>query len=742
MGAEDEAELYCARAELVLARDDVWPLREVPLDPDPLTPFANVFGRLRDDLEESAEVHVDLVPVPQRELMARRRKASQRLAEEHDPTSRGSVQRFIDGLLTGLGHPRSSKRGRGAPKGVARKQLRTEEKILSDALAKTTPHFEIQVLVRVRSAIEGRPKNHLQALLGCFDSWRGDNWWQVAGFRLFGKHFGADMPWRRRRFDRRIDQNRFRRRDNNIVAADEIAGLLKPPTANCPATNVVRTGGVVPPPPRRLPTFDHEGWQIPWGIVQDGGEARTVATRRDESLFSMSNGRSRYGKTETNLARFIHLARAGHGCLYLDPHADALARAKPYLTDQAGRVIELSIARGRADRQIAWNPFSMEGLGRADVEDKVSAIVDSFASAMRWSEINNRALSITQMTTQSLLQLALQLPDGLAPTIFQMATMLSREQWREAALPYLGPSLQDYWNTRFPKLSDEAITPITNVIDRLRGANSIAALLGSSTSTYDLRQAMDAGQVVLVRLRGNSQIDQLLASFVVYDLLRAVLSRWDMAPSQRRPFHVFLDEVQAYDSAVGGLLASALEQGGKYGLRLHLLCQQPDRLSRRTLEALLTNRSHLGSATVGHDSARLLATEFGREQVSPETIQGLDKYEFVSQVTDRGQLTTPFKMKGLHIPELFDAGDDEDVAELEAAIDANSGRRPVADVLGELAELDERILQALEAGDLQQADTAAAAAGADVVDIDAARNQPGGRSLRHSITGDDGKDRP
>jgi hypothetical protein len=50
-----------ARAELTLARDDRYPLREVPLDPDPLTGFARVMGRLHAERDEAVEVVVDLL---------------------------------------------------------------------------------------------------------------------------------------------------------------------------------------------------------------------------------------------------------------------------------------------------------------------------------------------------------------------------------------------------------------------------------------------------------------------------------------------------------------------------------------------------------------------------------------------------------------------------------------------------------------------------------------------------------
>lgn len=691
MASRDPDGRYVARAELALARDDIWPLRQVPLRPDPLTSFAHTFAGLRGDLHEEAVVALDLVPLTRGQQQRRRRRLVRTL------TGSGSRLQQIAGQFAAelAGKPRD--RGRvAAPSGVAALDQRDRDRTLAGALRDTHPHFQLQVLMRVRSDVEGRPEAHLQGLIACFETFAGDNYFRVVGRRIGPWFVGADVAWRRRAFDRRLDAHRWRPARNRVVAAGEIAGLLKPPTLHCTAPNVVRSGGVVPPPPRTLPAFQGRADQLPWGVVSHDDDQRTVAAWLDETFFTALFGRSRFGKTETALTRFVHVARTGHGCVFLDPHADALSRAKPYLTEVGDRVIELSIARGSAgSRQVGWNPFSMAGRTPEDVEDRAAAIVDSFAAAMRWGEINNRALSITQMTTQSLLELALALPDELAPTIFQMPTLLSDPDWRDAVVCHLSPSLRDYWTNRFPRLATEAITPITNVVDRLRSAPSITALLGQSRSTYSLRHAMDAGQIVLIRLRGTSQIDQLIASFVVYDLLAATLSRWDLPPHRRRPMHAFLDEVQSYDHSVRGLLASALEEGGKFGLRLHLTNQQPTRLSPQTLQAVLTNRSHLASTSVGYDSARLLAREWGG-QVAPETIMALDKYQFVSQVTMRGQLTSPFRMGGLSLEQTFGPpADPGQVADLEARIDRNSGRRPVTDVLDELATLDRRIVDHL-----------------------------------------------
>ena len=697
--------IHVARAELILARDDIWPLREVPLKPDPLTPFAYAFAELRDDLGDAAEVHLDLLPVSRGAIGRRRRRATAELGrggERSKTAGGGSGSGFVEQLLVGLGHGSATRKPPGRvqrAEGVARLDELDRERTLAKSLRITDPHFQMQLLVRTESEIKGRPQQLIQSFLSCFEQWGDENYLRVKGRRVFGRYLAADAIWSRALFDRRLERGIFRPgRRSQMVSAAQIGGLVKPATVQCAATNVVRTGGVVPAPPRTLPTFtEHSRQLMPWGIVSHDEDERLVGVHLDETFFTWTGGRSRYGKTETALCRFVHTARAGHGCLFLDPHADALARVKPYLASESKRVIELSIARGSGSgRQVGWNPFSMEGCSREDIEDKAAAIVDSFAAAMNWFSAGApRALTLMQNATLSLLELSHLLPDRIAPTVFQMTTLLSDEEWREAVLPKLSPSLQSFWTNRFPRMSEDAITPVTNVIDRMRGSESIAALLGSSRSTYNLREAMDDGKIVLVRLRGTGQIDQLMASFVVYDLLRAVLSRWDTEPDQRPPLHAYMDEVQSYDHSVRGLLASALEEGGKFGLRVHLMNQQPTRLSTQTLNAVLTNRSHLMSTNLGYESARLMAKEW-QGLVTPETIQELGKYEFITQVTWRGETTTPFRARGLLLENMYGEGaSGAELAALERAIDRNSGRRPIRETLDELALLDQRILDHL-----------------------------------------------
>jgi hypothetical protein len=683
LGKHVEKPRRAVRAELVLARPSVEPLERLELDPDPLQPFAAALKNVRAEHDDRAVICVDLLPAsPGEAERLRRRLLRQARRRQRSPRTLG---------LHGNGDRRGAE-----PVELA--ERRAEARALDAKLKDAGALFRMQVLVRCEAADAGRAKATLRSLLSAFDQLAGRNWLRPAGIAIGGLAFlGSDVPGRRWWLDRRVASGLFRPARQSAVTAREIAGFLKPPTVRCRAGNVLRSGALVAPAPP-LPEFRGQRGLIPLGRVATEQGERLAAVRAEDTFFSYVAGRSRYGKTELAIAQFTHLVRCGHGGLFLDPHEDALERIKGHL-DTHGlreRVVEINLARPAPGRQEAWNLFELSSNDPTEAERRVEAIVDAFASALRWDERNTRALTVTTQAAQALAGIAHRLPDELAPTIFQLPTLLSDERWREACLPFLPTAAQRFWTDRFPRLSEEAITPVTNLIDRLRASTPITALLGQSRSTYRVREAMDQGLIVLACPGSGGTRDRLIANLLVFDLLHAAKGRAGIPPAARRAFWVFLDEVQTYDGASSGNLAALLEQTAKYGIRAFLLNQNPERLAPVTLNAVTTNRSHLLATALNARAAALIAKEWGGAP-NPAALTRLPRYRFLCQVTHRGELSQPFQLHG--VP----AGD------LLASTDANAATAPVAPpatrepalapakALAHLETLDERILKALTA---------------------------------------------
>jgi hypothetical protein len=680
------------RAELRLARPSSEPLAQLPLQPDPLQSFAQVLARLNHEHGDRAEIAVDLLPT----VPATRRRLRRRLLKQ---------ARRLEGGVMGDGPDPRAGLGGGRPVGRRRPAEMVEQRAVRDELSaklvQAEPLFRLQILIRASSPERGSAVSCLHGLLGCFDAMQGANSLRVIGVRLMGLAFaGSDLPGRRAWFDRRMDTGLFRPGRKDYVTAREFAGFLKPPTVHCAAPEVLRLGPAVYPAPRALPTFTGQPGLIPLGRVESEDGERRVGLRAEDSFFSYIAGRSRWGKTELALNQFLHIVRSGHGGLILDPHLDAVKRVKACLTEPhiAERIIELDLVGPRSrDGQPGWNLFAARGLDPEAAERRVEAIVDSFASALQWGERNNRALTLTTQAAGALIELAAVLPDGLQPTIFQMPTLLGNPDWLAAALPYLSPARRQFFAERFPRLSEEAITPVTNLIDRLRSSTQLAALLGSQSSSYDIRRAMDERKIVLACPGAGGAKDKLVACLLVFDMLHAAKGRANVTPDQRPPFHLFLDEVQTYDGAAGGNLAALLEQTAKYGVRATLLNQNPERLTKQTLNALTTNRSHLITTALDAHAAGLIAREWGADPPA-SAITGLPRWRFIAQVTHKGALTSPFMFSGESIQDSYATSyQPEKVAEIQPAIDAASGRASAAETITQLDTLDQRIREHLEA---------------------------------------------
>ena len=668
------------RTELVLARPSVEPLARLALDPDPMQPFAAAMAALRPEHGERVWVCVDLLPTAGRRRSRLRRRLKRQAKRLHG--ERRSLMEILNN---------ERRRGRSDPAELLERRMVGEA--LDAKLRDAGPLFEAQILLRTEAAEKSRAKLAMQLLLAAFEPLASHNWLRPSGLGIGDTiFFGSDFPTRRRSFDRRFSTGLHHPARRSILTAREVAGFLKPPTAHCVSKNVVRSGTLLPAPPS-LPTFEEAKAElIPLGWVSGEGGRRIVGVRTADTFFTYIAGRTRYGKTETAIAQFVHLVRCGHGGLFLDPHRDALERIRPYLTEPevAERVVEIDVGSSGTRNLPGWNLFELGGKDATAVEARVEAVVDAFASTLQWGDQSTRAINLTTQAAGALAHVARVLPPELAPTIFQLPTLLSNEAWREAALPFLPRAAQDFWTERFPLLAEEAITPVTNLVDRLRAAPPITGLLGQSKSTYRVREAMDRGLIVLAHPGSGGTRERLVANLLLFDLLHAAKGRSEEASDRRRPFWVFLDEVQSYDSAASGNLAALLEQSAKFGLRAVVMNQNPERLNPQTLTALTTNRSHLLATTMNSHAAALLTKEWAGKP-DPAALTRLPRFRFIAQVTDRGELSEPFALEGIRVEDvakLPDDGGEEPAGEAVA-------RTETAKVTEHLETLDQRILAEL-----------------------------------------------
>ncbi len=701
----DKRRLFTVRAQFALHGGAGARLREVPLAPDPLQPLVDAVADLRAELGDLAEVCLDLQPAPRWQLKTRRwqvvqtaRQAERREARRAARWMHQDAREAEDSLafqLSRLLTPGREARESYSPRRMVMPPTprRVDRERVLGKLAEDAHLVRVQLMVRCSSNTVGRAERRMRQIHAALDvfsartrfAWMGKLWGPI--------RIGPDRPPWRKVFDHRWRTGQMRPPRTNWVHFEELAGLLKPPTAHCR----------LPLMPRDVPTFHLGNPELllqGWHRGADG-RWRLLATREQETLFEVAIGKAGGGKTERALCQAVGLAHAGHGLLYMDPHGDSWKRAAPFLAveEVMARIarIDLAVTSPRA-RLGCWNPLGMDRGQRA--HEVAAAVSDALASALGWNDVTApRAITIATKAVQALVTVngaacRAQMADCQA-TLFHIRPLLSDPVFREAVVGILDEEQAAWWRTSFLALPADALPTVLNPLDRLASNPVTRAMLGSPVGAYDIRAAMDRRMVVWVCPAGNGPTDRLLVALLVRDLLRAGLSRRDLDERQRVPFHAYLDELISLDGAADSSIAEILEQLRKFRVRVHGMTQLLQRLSGAVRGSLLQNSSTLSTTAGSLEAIRFITNEWG-DQVDPVEVTELERYHHYISLTVDGRRVGPLQMRGPELHETFRRlARPHDVPALNRAADDMATARPIAELIAVANHQKQQVLDFL-----------------------------------------------
>jgi len=426
---------------------------------------------------------------------------------------------------------------------------------------------------------------------------------------------------------------------------------------------------------------------LPLGRVRAGtGEREVGIDARDITGPVYISGRSRSGKTWLLEAMAIHLAAAGAGFCFLDPHADAARELTQYLGQRADDLLLVDLSR--RDRQVGLNPLECHQI--QDVPDVVSRTVGAFQAAYGWGDRTHpRLMNLTRMATQALVEANLHGGPMRQATLFDVSPLLTTKEFRDDLLPECSAPVADFFASEY-RYEPGLVAPLLDKLSSLRADPRTRLLLAQARSTFDAPAAMDSGQAVVVSLAGLGDKAQLVGSLIVYELFRAAKARSDLPAEERRPFHLICDEVQLYQSPV---LAAACGETPKYGLRLVLANQFVGHLTEEVRGAILANYSQLVCFTTDFADASLLAHELG-PPVRPEDLVSLPRFTALVRLTVGTERLPAFQVRTLDITGQYREWRRPDGAdEVSDASDARAAPIAAPDVDRALFALDERIVR-------------------------------------------------
>ncbi|AWN24796.1 ATP/GTP-binding protein [Streptomyces sp. NEAU-S7GS2] len=672
---------HTVRAEFVLRGSPAKSLRAVPLDPDPLQPLVDALAAVRADLGDRAELCLDVQRIPVWQLWMRRWRLladARRKALRHARQDQNATADVEDGWRSVLANlfAGDDKRTRSRLSVPARPRPLDRAKVLGK-LQDPSGLLRIQILVRCTSNQTGNADKRLGHISAALDVFAGGTRLVHTGQRLGPLRIGPDHRFFRKAFDRRWISGQIKGHPS-WVRADEIAGLLKPPTMHC----------VLPVLPSEAPTYvpgssKAAGLMVQGWHTAPNGKDRLIASPLDETLFTLRVGRSNFGKTEQALCQIVGLAHAGVGGMYIDPHGDAMRAAARYLAHepimQRLWFLDLTGRLGEKAPMGTWNPLSLERGQRPD--EVVRAVTDAIAGTLGWNDSTHpRALTVLTKSVEALIAVNAAAVAAGAPerqaTLFQIRALLTDASWRGQVLAVLDAKAADWWRSTFPTFPPDAVAPVTNPLERLYANPVTRALLGSPTSTFDFREAMDSGRLVWICPSASGPTDRLLLSILFADFFRAGLSRRNLPETERRPFHAFVDELISIDSSSSSVIAQVSEELRKFGVRLHAMSQLLQRVSASTRESLMQNASAISSTAGSIEAVSIVAKEWSGA-VDPAEIADLPRFHHYVTFTAGGRRIGPLLIRGPRLGELYDElARPGKVRELRASADANVAARP------------------------------------------------------------------
>lgn len=622
-------------AEIALSEKDVLPIKTFQnFEVDPLAGITGTLAKLESTGEE---IWIQILVKP---IADDWHKASESWIKN---LRHGSVSLFGDksglgwlaGLFEALWKPPEQSASASAPK-----ELSDRDKTrIAEAEKKAT---KLGYRVKIRLAYLGEDttsaRQRMQAIVGTFKQYNSTN---LNGFKASSPSFKKE------------DLAKYRQRHFGvggfILNIEELASVYHLPHTNVETPNIVWASSKTAEPPAKLPVISGDP-----AIDENISAFGLTNFRGINHQFGMLRGdRSRHvyiiGQTGAGKSGTLELFALSdifhnHGYAIIDPHGDFAVNNMRFIP---GSRMNDVVYFNPADTAypLGFNPLEVTNPAQ---KTNISSEVIGVLKRMFGESWGPRLEYILRYTILALL-------DRPETTMLDITRMLTDKKFRKDTLGYCTDTVVlQFWNVEFASWNDkfvaEAIAPVLNKVGAFTANPVIRNIIGQPKSTFNIRQIMDEGKILIVNLsKGLIGEDNaaILGAFLVTKIQLAAMSRSDIPNiADRRPFYLYVDEFQnfATDS-----FATILSEARKYGLNLTVANQYISQMTDTVRDAVFGNVGTMISFRVSADDAPILSKQFEPQFEAQDLLQMHNRHFIINMVIN-GEKAPAFSATTLTLP--------------------------------------------------------------------------------------------
>lgn len=539
---------------------------------------------------------------------------------------------FAKEIVTALAKPPEGKEGgKGSDK-----ELSNLDQSIVDAINDKTraPGYEVLIRVVVSSNINQRAQvllNNIVASFSLFDS-PGKN-----GFKFDATDNPANLvsDYILRLFPQA--------KNKNILNAVELATLFHfPDQRNTPTSQLERQESKQVDGPRNMPD---DGLLLGYNVFR-GVKKPVYLSLGDRQRHMYAVGQTGTGKSTflENLA--LQDMLSGNGFAFVDPHGDTAETLLSMVPKERTEDV-IYFCPSDTDYPMGLNLFEFETPDQKDflVQEALNMLYKLYdpqhqgIMGPRYEHLF-RSAALTIMA------------DPAGGTFVDIPKLFRDPQYVKQKLQHVtDPNVREFWEKEMPASQrsnefGEVTSWFVSKFGAFLSNEMMRNIIGQTKSSFDLRDIMDNGKILLVNLskgRTGELNSKLLGMVFVMKFQAAAMSRANIPESQRRDFALYVDEFQNFST---DSFATIMSEARKYHLNLIVANQFTTQLTEEIRDAVFGNMGTVVSFRIGQNDVEALSRYF-QPQFDGDDLLRIPNHNTVVRSLINGVPTQPFSMATL-----------------------------------------------------------------------------------------------